>query len=522
MQKFERKEVNIVEKIRANPNKFTHEQFLERLKSVHNNDIGVLDMYNGSGVKIGFKCNICGNIWHQTPNTILNGHGCPECGHKSRRMSKDDFLKALALVEPNLELISEYIKSSDQMTFLCKVCGTKSIKPGSNVLRGKGACKECYRRAKFRDPEDFKKEFDSIYNGDCVLNEPYVSSSDKISVHCNIHNVDWSMLPNNILKGKGCPKCSKERIVKAITLPEDIFLSRLKNAFDGKIILNQQYTKSKSPMQFTCLKCNHIWTQNGDEVLHLQDCPRCSGHYKTYDERISEIENNGNVIVLGEYVNAHTHLLVRCKTCGHEWMGNPNSLQQGHGCKLCGYKKTGEFQQKTHEQFVSQMSIINPDVIISGKYIAAQDHVECTCKLCGNIWNTTTATSLLSGSGCPKCTLSYGEKVISKWLKNNGIDYKSQKTFPDMKGAGGGFMKLDFYLPSYNIAIEYQGAQHYKPVDAFGGLEQLERQKKNDQLKRDYCKEHNIQLIEIPYWENTENYLSKYLNIESVETVISA
>ena len=74
-------------------------------------------------------------------------------------------------------------------------------------------------------------------------------------------------------------------------------------------------------------------------------------------------------------------------------------------------------------------------------------------------------------------------------------------------------MYIDFFVPLFNIAIEYNGEQHYKPVRPFGGTLSFKRQQERDNALRQYCIEHEITLIEIPYWDydNIETILNKEL-----------
>lgn len=76
-------------------------------------------------------------------------------------------------------------------------------------------------------------------------------------------------------------------------------------------------------------------------------------------------------------------------------------------------------------------------------------------------------------------------------------------------------MFLDFFLPNYNMAIEYQGVQHFKPVDFSGSGEEysikvLERQKERDRIKKELCNIHGIKIYYVMYNENVEE---KVLNI---------
>lgn len=75
---------------------------------------------------------------------------------------------------------------------------------------------------------------------------------------------------------------------------------------------------------------------------------------------------------------------------------------------------------------------------------------------------------------------------------------------------------MDFFLPTSNTIIEYNGQQHYEAIDYFGGQERFERQEERDNAVRQYCKEHKIKLIEIPYteYDDIETILKKELNIK--------
>ena len=68
-------------------------------------------------------------------------------------------------------------------------------------------------------------------------------------------------------------------------------------------------------------------------------------------------------------------------------------------------------------------------------------------------------------------------------------------------------MPFDFYVPSINLLIEFDGKQHYEPLSFFGGIEAFEKLKTNDKIKNDYCEDNYINLIRIKYDED---------NIESI------
>lgn len=120
-------------------------------------------------------------------------------------------------------------------------------------------------------------------------------------------------------------------------------------------------------------------------------------------------------------------------------------------------------------------------------------------------------TDIQSGKVCPICSYSKGESKISTFLDYHKIEYISQHSFPDCKNILN--LLFDFYLEKYNLCIEYNGGQHYKPVKFFGGIESFKLQAKRDEIKRKYCEENNINLLIIPYWDydNIENILEECL-----------
>lgn len=112
---------------------------------------------------------------------------------------------------------------------------------------------------------------------------------------------------------------------------------------------------------------------------------------------------------------------------------------------------------------------------------------------CGFIWKVKPG-NLNNGKGCPKCSkkFSKGERKIIEFLDNKNINYIFQYPI-EIKGH---HLVIDFYLPDHNIFIEYNGEQHYQPVNFFGGEEKFQKQIENDKLKKDFFKD---SLIEISY-----------------------
>ena len=100
---------------------------------------------------------------------------------------------------------------------------------------------------------------------------------------------------------------------------------------------------------------------------------------------------------------------------------------------------------------------------------------------------------------------SRGEIKIEEILKESDLDFKEQYFFPDLVSNTGRPLRFDFAVfdDQHNIdfLIQFQGIQHYEAKDKFGGYNGLRKQQYNDMKKRQYCRDHNITLIIIPYWD---------------------
>ena len=234
--------------------------------------------------------------------------------------------------------------------------------------------------------------------------------------------------------------------------------------------------------------------------------PRRLTHEEFMEKFYEKNENAENIEILGEYINSRTKIKCKCKIDGYEWEVVANNLLSGQGCFKCRNNK----MKKTHEEFINRMKEINNDIEIIGEYKGSNKKIKCRCKLDGYEWEAT-PNSLLRGQGCPKCNESKGEKRIAEYLDSKNINYIPQYKFDNCKSKYK--LPFDFYIPSLNIVIEYDGIQHYEIVEYFGGFNIFIDTKIRDTIKTIYCKENNIKLIRIPYWDfdNIEKILEKEL-----------
>lgn len=296
------------------------------------------------------------------------------------------------------------------------------------------------------------------------------------------------------------------------------FIKEMQIKHPNLIILNK-YINSKTRIKYRCNKCGLMWSATAAKLSLGRGCPQCAGNkLKTHQEYIKQVSQiNPDVAVMEQYVSTSKKICFKCKVCGYEWKTYPGSIIQGKGCYMCSKKNMGIKQRKDYKEFEREISIINPNIVLLNKYKKDKEKILCLCKICNGEW-LAWPSILKGGHSCPYCKFSKGEKKIEKILKVYDVEFISQYKPENLFGIGGGKLSYDFYIPEYNILIEYQGKQHKQPIEYFGGEEVFKRQKEHDRRKREFAFRNNMKLIEIWYYEDIEKKIKKALNLETVTT----
>lgn len=175
----------------------------------------------------------------------------------------------------------------------------------------------------------------------------------------------------------------------------------------------------------------------------------------------------------------------------------------------------------TTEEFVKNAQEIHGDKYDYSKvnYIRNYQKVCIICPEHGEF--NQEANSHLHGIGCPKCRQSHGEAIIRNIMEEYYVKYQNQYRINISKTINSsGYSYIDFYLPDFNIFIEYNGIQHYVPVEHFGGELRFKKQTQRDQYIKDYCKINNIKLLEIPYKLKDYNDILYFLKENASEIFI--
>lgn len=374
--------------------------------------------------------------------------------------------------------------------------------------------------------EEFVKEI-SVKNPNIEILSAYTNSRTKISCLCRVCNRKWDTLPTSLSRGNGCPSCGVEKTRKALLSNTKEFIRKL-SFVDPNIVITSEYISTRDEISCRCEVCGNIFQKRPMLLLRGYGCPACAEKHAREsqllleDEFLRRLKNvNPSIIPLEKYNGIHQKILCRCMVHECNWKARPGELLKGHGCPQCYSERISNALRLSQEEFEDRLQKVNPNIVLVGKYVNASTHTECECKKCGYIWKPN-LNNLIYGklTGCPKCqSYSKGEDKIKNYLIANNIEFTIHKTFKDLVGVGEKPLSYDFYMPKLNLLVEYQGQQHKKP-STFGSIsfeeanEKFVIQQEHDKRKRDYALKHNINLLEIWYYDydKTEQILNEKLH----------
>lgn len=282
-----------------------------------------------------------------------------------------------------------------------------------------------------------------------------------------------------------------------------------------------KFGRSVRQARFTCGVCGKSFVASVAMVRQSKRycCDDCTCKTKEYhygdilatSPDLMYIEDAGS--------NKFNKRLVRVKNCetNEVFVAILSHILDGHlkygpeSCKKPRIEHSAQSRRKYHPGDI----IVNPQ----GErflYIKEIDYPYCEFRNMdseitfeGSIHNVMYGVS----DGCPT---SRGETVVSLALKELGLEYQTQKTFPNLKSDLGYSLRYDFWIPEYNCLMEYDGGQHFFAVPQWGGEEYLQNTKRRDEIKNQYAKDNGYNLIRIPYTDFKKidtDYISNLLGL---------
>jgi len=291
-------------------------------------------------------------------------------------------------------------------------------------------------------------------------------------------------------------------------------------------LISTEYNGIKEKLIFKC-HCGEFFNKSFMEFKGSKhQCNECSGLGRLTIEKIIEYtETHSNCKCLStEYINNSTNLIFTCETieCNNifETTWAKFKGRKKYKCNKCsvGEKNTAQtYSYKYVKETICNMGC----KLISLEYTGIKKFLDIECK-CKRIFSASFSRFKAGQTRCKVCSSkeSKGEYTVRIWLEENNINFVREKVFDGCRNVESKRSLLfDFYLSKYNIIIEYDGQQHFYPVQfnniSEGKAENNFKQTQiNDKTKNEYCKNNNIKLIRIPYieFDNIEGILEEKLN----------
>lgn len=336
--------------------------------------------------------------------------------------------------------------------------------------------------------------------------DEYTGVLKKLKYICNKHKdsgiqeISYSKLINN----RGYKFCGRERTIKAklnnLKISEDFVKNICEKVGFEYIDMKTDKNNYYKYVYFICKKHKEFGIQKMRTCNFTRDikgCKYCKGDYPKEYVLNKIYETNPNIKIIGKYKNISTSVLSYCIKHDIKWMAKPQNLLLGCGCKKCGFEKLSKAKTLSLDEYKKIVYNVNPNLEIISDYKGMLYDVTVKCKKCGYIWSLNANSLKANGTSCKKCSYTYkGEDKIIEVLQLLNINYIHQYKFNDCIDKRP--LPFDFYLPDYNVCIEFDGEQHYKPKF---GLDNFKSTIFHDKIKNEYCKCNHVKLIRIPYWK---------------------
>jgi hypothetical protein len=506
------------------PKRKTREDFIKEAIELYGDkyDYSKVDYINSS-TKVEILCSKHGPFFKSPEKFLKAKQECLSC--KGRlKWTWERFIKEANEFHSNKFKYpkQKYINKTHKYIIICPIHGEFKQSIAHHL---KGGCNKCaieLRNKNQRDTkDDFIKKSNLLFGDKYDYSEvDYFNSQTKVIIGCPIHG-KFKMKPNSHLNGQNCPKCGRINANRNIRTPWDITIERFRSVHGNKYeYLENTYKDFTTEMSMICNQHGEFKTTPHAHYSMKSGCRTCGINNRAeknshkFEQVLNEFRNvHGNSYKYDEKSYKGVDEKIRIKCDKHGWFRQRvASHKNGSGCLECSYELIGDRTRVTYKIWKKQSAEVHGDLYDYSKvkWIDQYTDVLIGCKKPDHGFFYQEPVSHKRGSGCPKCNHSSGERFIFNWLNKMEIDFFTQHTFPDLKYKSQ--LKCDFFIPDYNLVIEYNGRQHYVAVDFFDGVKGLRATQKRDKIKRDYCFENGINYEIIKYDENIEDELKKIFN----------
>jgi hypothetical protein len=242
----------------------TTKQFKEKVFSLVGNEYEVLGEYKNKKTNVKFKHVKCNTEFMKTPDTFIQGRRCKKCSyeHLANKFKKNEEQfknEVFNLVGDEYTVLGKYINSNSKILIKHNFVDCNNYEyetRPSQFLRG-DRCPSCCGHI-IKTDEEFKTEVFNLVGEEYSILEEYISSKKRILINHNLCNSSYRVSPQNFLRGRRCPKCSRAKASIKKTKPEQSFKEEILKLVGSEYELIGNYInrRTKVTMRHNCEKCN--------------------------------------------------------------------------------------------------------------------------------------------------------------------------------------------------------------------------------------------------------------------------
>lgn len=387
-------------------------------------------------------------------------------------------------------------KSKNPNACKCKICG------GNN------------RAWSFGEVKHYVNNFTASTLITQFKNYQTIPLKSDLTLECRCGNLFTTTL-NNILNAQKhtCYECSKETLSSARrTHVKDVY-NRVLNRGYKIIKFLEPYKNAYSEFLVECKNGHRYATYYHNIVNKKRNCQQCVGNgLKSHEEFVNDVRDvaGEEYIPIGQYVSGKTKIKMRHNICGYEWDVEPISFLTGNRCPKCSGRVP-----YTHEDYVNKiLELVGDEYTPIEQYKGGAIPVKLKHNICDYVW-TVRPSNFFFGNRCPQCQESKGEQKVRLFLESKNVNFEREYSFENLLGIGGYPLRFDFAIfdsaNNLKLLVEYDGEFHFGKLYDNDNFEIVQT---HDEYKNQYCKDNNIPLLRIPYWDfdSIEQILDKYLN----------
>lgn len=293
---------------------------------------------------------------------------------------------------------------------------------------------------------------------------------------------------------------------------ENMLLYIKNNVFSKTVLLTKKedIKNIDQHLSFKCGLCGeeykstwHTFISNKDKICNFcfnrkRSLKLTNTKHKDTNKFHVVAQKNGLIILNGPDIKYHQKVLVQ-NTEGFRGYMTPENILKGASFEKFSIRNPYTIDNLRILAFNNKWDC----VIYDQEYKGDKQPFVVMCS-CGKDFEVDAVHFVGGKFQCNECRVkqSYISKQVENYLKDKKVNYVKEKTFVDCKKVG--LLPFDFWLPEYNVLIEVDGLGHYRPVLFSGDKEKAEQNftktKENDEIKTNYCKEHHIPLLRLPFW----------------------